>query len=425
MSRISGRRFSILAFVIALGLFASVMPIAEPGAAQVGGGATLTVLRGTVGVLRANQTAVQPASSGLTLGTGDRVATLAGSAALLTFFDGSELEMASDATIVISELAGTAARPNITVEAVLGSTVHRVVSLTDPGASYRVESGSTVALVRGTVFGHRAEPHGDVTVALIACGSSRPGPTPTQRTSASDQRQSTSAGGENLLAALQVTTPTATHTPGALADQCVEFPRPGMRMTERTKRTATARGDIFTENIGPNANPLNEVANPAGDSPPGTSDPGQSTGSRVVSQNTSSQKDEKDAGGPSGSPTPTPLPSVCSPLGQRALAPSGTMRAGATQQAAPGGGFIQSFQVSLSNAPSNTTYDIYADQNSAGTIAAHLFVGRITTDGSGNGSFTGSIQVQTAANTMDIELVLQGASPTAHQFIQPSFTPCT
>src|SRR3954470_13295241 len=55
--------------------------------AQTFFGATLTVLRGTAAVLRADGTPISPAASGLTLGPGDQVATLARSSALVTFFE--------------------------------------------------------------------------------------------------------------------------------------------------------------------------------------------------------------------------------------------------------------------------------------------------------------------------------------------------
>ena len=163
-------------------------PLVAGVAAQQAPGATLTVLRGSAAVLTADGSPYSPAPTGMTLGQGDQVAALAGSSALITFFDGSEVELGADATVILRELASRGSRTEITLESVVGSTVHRVVTFTDPGSSYRVESGGTVAAVRGTIFGHRRDPTTNlVTVAGIEGRVSfqgrlvRPGQTVTAR----------------------------------------------------------------------------------------------------------------------------------------------------------------------------------------------------------------------------------------------------
>jgi hypothetical protein len=136
-------------------------------AGQVAAGATLTVLRGTVSVVRGDGSALSPASSGLAVGVGDRVATVGAASALVTFFDGSEVELGGDTTISIQEMSsGPGGQVSIGIENVLGSTINRVATLANPGSSYRVTAGGSVALVRGTVFGHRHEASGSVTVYL-------------------------------------------------------------------------------------------------------------------------------------------------------------------------------------------------------------------------------------------------------------------
>ena len=129
-------------------------------------GASLTALRGTAAVLKADGSPLSPAPSGLSLGVDDQVSTLAGSGALVTFFDGSEIELGSDATIVIREMARQGTAVSFRIESVFGSTVHRVIQFSDPASFYLVESPSTVASVRGTEFGHRRDPGGDVSVAV-------------------------------------------------------------------------------------------------------------------------------------------------------------------------------------------------------------------------------------------------------------------
>ncbi len=118
--------------------------------------ATLTVLRGTAAVIRPNGAQLSPAPSGMVLGQGDQVSTLAASGALITFFEGSEVELGANATVALRELAVAGTRTTVTLESIVGTTVHRVITFVDPGSSYRVDSGGTVALVRGTVFSHSA-----------------------------------------------------------------------------------------------------------------------------------------------------------------------------------------------------------------------------------------------------------------------------
>jgi len=120
--------------------------------AQSPQGATMTVLSGEVGVLRANGSAVQPAPSGLRVSVGDQVATLGNSGALVTFFEGTELEMAAGATVVIREVRSSGNEVHITVENVVGGTLGRVTAFVNPNSSYTLttSSGQVVALIRGS-----------------------------------------------------------------------------------------------------------------------------------------------------------------------------------------------------------------------------------------------------------------------------------
>ena len=64
----------VVAVLLALAPFVPTTSVS----AQVQRGATLTVLRGEVAVVRANGSAVQPAPSGTTVDTGDEIRTLTG-----------------------------------------------------------------------------------------------------------------------------------------------------------------------------------------------------------------------------------------------------------------------------------------------------------------------------------------------------------
>jgi hypothetical protein len=136
-------------------LVATVIIVGQAGAVlgQISFGATLTVLRGTVSVVQANGSAVVPATSGMKLDSGDRVATVGRASALVTFFDGSEVELGADTTIAIQDASGSNGLVTIVIESIMGSSVHRVAPLADPGSSYRVISGDSELLVKGTIVG--------------------------------------------------------------------------------------------------------------------------------------------------------------------------------------------------------------------------------------------------------------------------------
>jgi hypothetical protein len=89
------------------------------------------------------------------------------------------------------------------------------------------------------------------------------------------------------------------------------------------------------------------------------------------------------------------------------------------------GDFRQTVTLALNGAFSNQTFDVYLEQG-GGSEASHLLVGSFTTNGSGNGSFSGSILVPDAASLIDIELVFDGESVFTHRYIVKDyqFGPC-
>ena len=242
--------------VVGIFLLALVLVTLQDGAlAQTSSGATLTVLRGTAAVRKADGTPLSRAPSGMTIGVGDQVATLANASALITFFDGSELELGADTALIVQEMAGQGGRTTITVQSVFGATIHRVVTLTDPSSSYRVEAGGTVALVRGTTFAHYNDPStGDVTVAV-------------------------SVGRVNF--------PTASQTVNA-----------------GESSTSTSRGDVQTGSFSPGTPLFQVVTNPVTQSSPsGGQNPGQTTGNLGVPEH-----QNRGAVGDDSEPQPPPAP---------------------------------------------------------------------------------------------------------------------
>src|SRR4051794_20213525 len=113
--------------------------------AQVQDGATLTVLRGQVAVVGTDGSAVQPAPSGTVVRSGDEIRTLTKTGALITFFAGTEIEMGEDTILAVDQVSKNGTKIDISLKQILGTTLNRVQSLTDPTSSYRIDAGGATA----------------------------------------------------------------------------------------------------------------------------------------------------------------------------------------------------------------------------------------------------------------------------------------
>jgi len=123
-----------------------------PASAQTPEGATMTVLRGQVAVVHPDGSAIQPAVTGTVVQIGDEIRTLGDSGALITFFQGSEIELAEQTVMVVESISRQGGVIDVSLKQVIGSSLHRVQRLADPNASYKIDSGGAVTLVRGTQF---------------------------------------------------------------------------------------------------------------------------------------------------------------------------------------------------------------------------------------------------------------------------------
>ena len=141
------RALSIL--VVVATIAASLLPVALVRAQQ---GATMTVLRGQVAIIRPDGSAVQPAPSGTVVNAGDEIRTLSRTGALITFFTGTEIELGEETILVVEQVSRQGDRIDVSLRQVLGATVNRVQTVTGSGSTYRVDAGGAVALVRGTTF---------------------------------------------------------------------------------------------------------------------------------------------------------------------------------------------------------------------------------------------------------------------------------
>jgi hypothetical protein len=143
-------RFSLAAVLALLVVLPSLTPSLTY--AQVQDGATVTVLRGQVAVVHTDGSAVQPAPTGTVVRAGDEIRTLTKTGALITFFVGTEIEMGEDTILAVDRVSMNGGKVDISLKQVLGTTLNRVQSLTDPTSSYRIDAGGATAVVRGTTF---------------------------------------------------------------------------------------------------------------------------------------------------------------------------------------------------------------------------------------------------------------------------------
>lgn len=128
---------------------------------------TLTVLSGQAQVKSKGAADWKEGINGQTLTTGDAVKTVDGSAALVTYFEGSTTSIEDDAEIVLTKVEKN---PNgvtteISTQIVAGKTWTKVSKLLDPASSFAMETQSAVAVVRGTEFAVQVKPDGTTSVA--------------------------------------------------------------------------------------------------------------------------------------------------------------------------------------------------------------------------------------------------------------------
>ena len=151
-----------------------LLPFPPAAHAQVGDGATLTVLRGEVALIHPNGTAVQPAPSGIIVQPGDEIRTLTATGALITFYVGTEIELGPETILVVDRVEVKGGKVDISLKQVLGTSLSRVQSIADPTSAYRIEAGGSVAVVRGStlaVRGPEITPTGVfVSMVCIDCG---------------------------------------------------------------------------------------------------------------------------------------------------------------------------------------------------------------------------------------------------------------
>ncbi len=164
----SGERRRLLlalgSFLVTVVLVAALLVMQQPGA---GASTVLTILDGTVTVAR-GASDFAPASDGDRLDRGDRLRTLPGGRAVVTFFDGSTIEVEPTTTIEI-EAASAGPDGSVTIQILqsLGRTWASVQELIHPGSRFEMRTPTTSATVRGTGLIVEVLPDGSSTVHTI------------------------------------------------------------------------------------------------------------------------------------------------------------------------------------------------------------------------------------------------------------------
>src|SRR4030042_371987 len=115
---------------------------------------TLSMAEGDVLVMKVGTNTWVQGQVGTSLNIGDTVKTGDNSGALVTFFDGSTIELEAGTQIESRSLARVCSTgvTTITLLQAIGTTISRVTALLDPASSYKVETLSGAAAVRGRVM---------------------------------------------------------------------------------------------------------------------------------------------------------------------------------------------------------------------------------------------------------------------------------
>jgi len=210
-----------LAFVLAIALGATGVLTPKNQQVAFGASTTLTIITGPVFVRHAPGD-FGPADDGSVLGPGDTVKTGPGSRAVLTYFEGSTVEIEPDSQV---EITTAHANPDgstvVVMQQDLGTTWHVVQHLISGGSKYEVHTTAATASVRGTQFTVGVDPDGTTTETTTegvvgnsdAQGNSTvltpPGlqttthrgetPTPPQQAPAPDRQVTVTVGDQNTL----------------------------------------------------------------------------------------------------------------------------------------------------------------------------------------------------------------------------------
>jgi hypothetical protein len=144
------RRLLIAAVIAALVVVPAALVLTQQRAS--GAATILSILDGSASVARGTA-AFAPASDGDLVNIGDSVQTAISSHAMVTFFDGSTLEIEPATTVQIEEASSAASGAiSIRIAQTVGRTWASVQKLTRVDSKFEIRTPTAVAAVRGTGF---------------------------------------------------------------------------------------------------------------------------------------------------------------------------------------------------------------------------------------------------------------------------------
>ena len=154
-----------LAFVLAIGLGTTGVFTPKSQRIALGASTTLAIISGEVQIRHGATGDFVTATDGAILGPGDTIRTGTDARAVLTYFEGSTVEVEPDSELAIQTAHGNPDGSTvIEMQQNLGSTWHVVTHLSQGGSKYEVHTTSSTASVRGTAFTVGVTPEQTTTV---------------------------------------------------------------------------------------------------------------------------------------------------------------------------------------------------------------------------------------------------------------------
>jgi hypothetical protein len=155
----------LLGSSLVLGVLGACLPAQPAAAEQAGPGkvsatATLTILAGDVKHVPSGSGRPQLATDGMTVGVGDRILTGPKTFAIVTFLDGSTLQVCPDSDVTLKRADLSDKKSSISIRINVGLVWARVVRLLDPQSSVSLEANTVVASVHDGLIGARQNPDG-------------------------------------------------------------------------------------------------------------------------------------------------------------------------------------------------------------------------------------------------------------------------
>src|SRR5438105_8741833 len=151
MKRLRSRP-ALIALTVALVLVSTGILAAVRSTPAQAHSSTVTVLDGQV-LVRHSTGEFAPITDGDIVSAGDSVRTAADSHGVLTFFDGTTVELEPETELTITTLqASTSGDKIVEMTQAVGRTWHVVTHLASPSSKYEITTGASTATVRGTAF---------------------------------------------------------------------------------------------------------------------------------------------------------------------------------------------------------------------------------------------------------------------------------